>query len=56
MHLLGVHENVAFTGFIPHAAVHEEYRRADLFVNASSWEGFATTCLEALASGLPVVG
>jgi glycosyltransferase involved in cell wall biosynthesis len=52
---LDLGEKVAFTGFIPNAAVHEEYHRADIFVNASAAEGFATTCLEALASGLPVV-
>lgn len=54
-HILGLGGKVTFTGFVPHAAVHEEYQRADIFVNASSWEGFATSCLEALSSGLPVV-
>ena len=52
---LGVRESITFTGSIPHATVHEEYRRADVFVNASAAEGFSTTCLEALASGLPVL-
>jgi glycosyltransferase involved in cell wall biosynthesis len=52
---LGVGEAVSFSGFVPNAAVHEEYQMADVFVNASTAEGFATTCLEALASGLPVV-
>lgn len=54
-HHLGIHERVTFTGFVRHAEVHEKYRRADIFVNASSWEGFATSSLEALASGLPVI-
>jgi glycosyltransferase involved in cell wall biosynthesis len=52
---LGLEEKVTFTGFIPNARVHEEYQHGDIFVNASAAEGFATTCLEALASGLPVV-
>jgi glycosyltransferase involved in cell wall biosynthesis len=52
---LGLDGKVRFAGFIPNAAVHEEYSDADIFVNASAAEGFATTCLEALASGLPVV-
>jgi glycosyltransferase involved in cell wall biosynthesis len=52
---LGVGEAVTFTGFVPNALVHEEYHGAEVFINASASEGFATTCLEALASGLPVV-
>jgi glycosyltransferase involved in cell wall biosynthesis len=52
---LGLEGKVTFAGFVPNAAVHEEYSQADVFVNASAAEGFATTCLEALASGLPVV-
>jgi glycosyltransferase involved in cell wall biosynthesis len=52
---LGVGDKVTFTGFVPNAKVHREYHQADVFVNASAAEGFATTCLEALASGLPVV-
>lgn len=52
---LGLRTKVTFTGAIPNATVHDEYRRAHVFVNASASEGFATTCLEALASGLPIV-
>lgn len=32
------------------------YNAADLYVNASSYEGFSMTLVEALACGLPVVG
>lgn len=52
---LGVGANVSFAGFVRHAEVHREYERADVFVNASAAEGFATTCLEALAAGLPII-
>jgi glycosyltransferase involved in cell wall biosynthesis len=52
---LGVAAGVTFTGAVPHARVHEHYRAAHIFLNASRAEGFASTCLESMASGLPVV-
>jgi glycosyltransferase involved in cell wall biosynthesis len=54
-HALGLARNVTFAGPVPNAAIHEEYSRADVFLNASAAESFGTTCLEALAAGLPVV-
>jgi glycosyltransferase involved in cell wall biosynthesis len=52
---LGIERDVHFAGFVPHARIHERYRDADVFLNASIAEGFSTTCLEAMASGLPAV-
>jgi glycosyltransferase involved in cell wall biosynthesis len=46
---------VCFTGAVPHSRVHEHYATAHIFLNASRAEGFATTCLEAMACGLPIV-
>jgi glycosyltransferase involved in cell wall biosynthesis len=52
---LGIAPDVTFSGAVPHARVHAHYRAAHIFVNASRAEGFASTCLESMASGLPVV-
>jgi glycosyltransferase involved in cell wall biosynthesis len=52
---LGIAPDVTFTGAVPHAEVHEHYGSAHVFVNASRAEGFASTCLESMARGLPVV-
>jgi glycosyltransferase involved in cell wall biosynthesis len=54
-HALGIGDRVTFAGPVLNANVHEEYQRADVFVSASAAEGFATVCLEALASGLAIV-
>jgi phenylacetate-CoA ligase len=52
---LAIAADVTFTGAVPHAKVHEHYGAAHIFLNASRAEGFASTCLESMASGLPVV-
>ncbi len=54
---LGVGRNVTFAGFVADEELPDYYRAADLFVLPSrSLEGFGVSTLEALASGLPVVG
>jgi glycosyltransferase involved in cell wall biosynthesis len=42
-------------GRLPHSALHDVYRSADVFVFPSLFEGSARVILEALASGLPVI-
>jgi glycosyltransferase involved in cell wall biosynthesis len=54
---LGVSDRVQFAGFIPEADLPAYYQAADLFVlPTQALEGFGLITLEALASGLPVVG
>ena len=54
---MGIAENVTFTGFIPEEQLPFYYQMADLFVLPTmELEGFGLVTLEAMASGLPVVG
>lgn len=53
---LGVAERVQFTGFVPHDQLPSIHHQADLFVTASTVETQGLVVLEAMASGLPVVG
>jgi glycosyltransferase involved in cell wall biosynthesis len=52
----GLLERVHFTGFLPdRRSISEWYRALSVVVCASRVEGFGLTCLEAMASGCPVV-
>lgn len=53
---LGVADRVKFMGFVPHNRLPEIYRQADIFVTASTIETQGLVVLEAMASGLPIVG
>ena len=53
---LGLEAHVRFAGFISESEKADHYRLADVFVMPSRGEGFGIVFLEALASGLPVVG
>jgi O-antigen biosynthesis protein len=53
---LGVSDGVIFTGQVPDAELAAHYQLADLFVTASLHEGFCIPAVEAMASGVPVVG
>lgn len=54
IHQLG--ERVVFTGFVKHEVIHRYYQIANVGVFPSTWEEpFALTCLEAIASSLPVI-
>lgn len=53
---LGLSRIVHFAGWVSHPDILDYYRRADLFVTATTWEGMPNTVLEAMACGLPVVG
>lgn len=49
----GILDNLIFTGVCKH--IHEIYAGGDIFVFPSEYDAFGTACLEAMASGLPVI-
>lgn len=53
---LGVAHSVNFISQVPHDQLPNLYRQADLFVTASPIETQGLVVLEAMASGLPIVG
>ena len=53
---LGVAERVIFTGVFPDEEKADLYNLADVYVMPSRGEGFGFVFLEALASGVPVIG
>ena len=54
---LGIENHVKFVGFIPEVELPDYYRMADVFVLPTmELEGFGLVTLEALASGVPVLG
>lgn len=53
---LGQRDRVVFAGFVPEELKADYYRLADAYVMPSRGEGFGIVFLEALASGLPVMG
>ncbi len=54
---LGIGNHVKFIGFIPEVELPEYYRMADIFILPTlELEGFGLVTLEAMASGVPVLG
>jgi glycosyltransferase involved in cell wall biosynthesis/peptidoglycan/xylan/chitin deacetylase (PgdA/CDA1 family) len=51
----GVEHAVTWLGWLPHAAMQEQYRWADVFAFTSLRDNLGTVVLEALGAGLPVV-
>ena len=49
-------KHVTFAGWVGHPDLLKHYHRADIFVTATTWEGMPNTVLEAMATGLPIVG
>jgi glycosyltransferase involved in cell wall biosynthesis len=52
----GVLKNVQFAGLVPSAELPDYFRLADVFVMPSTGEGFGIAFLEAMASGIRVIG
>lgn len=53
---LGVADNVQFVGQVSHSQLPDYYRLADVFVMPSLGEGFGIVFLEAMSSGVAVIG
>jgi glycosyltransferase involved in cell wall biosynthesis len=53
---LGLERQVRFTGWLDRVQLARRYREADLFTLVPRVESFGNSFLEALASGLPIVG
>ena len=53
---LGLERQVRFTGWLDRTQVARRYRESDLFTLVPRVESFGNSFLEALASGLPIVG
>jgi 1,2-diacylglycerol 3-alpha-glucosyltransferase len=53
---LGISKHVTFTGFLRGRDLADELRKHDVFVTASKSENMPISILEAMTSGLPIVG
>jgi|SRR3989344_114927 len=52
---LEINKNIEFTGFVNRKNLPELYRKASVFVTASTMETLGLVILEAMSSGLPIV-
>lgn len=52
---LGIHQDILYTGVIPHERIAEVYLASDLFAMPSRFDTFGLTVVEAMAAALPVI-
>jgi glycosyltransferase involved in cell wall biosynthesis len=52
---LKIDKYVRFAGFVPNKDINTYYEKSHIYLNMSYAEGFATVCLEAMASGLAII-
>lgn len=52
---LNIQTNITFVGLVANKNIHRYYHQADMYLNMSKSEGFATVSLESLASGLALI-
>ena len=55
VNLLGIQENVVFTGHIPFSQILAYYRLADVFLCMSDHEGFCVPLVEAMIFNIPIL-
>ena len=53
---LGLEKNIHFLGYVEHSKLNKIYKEHDIFVTASTIETQGIVVLEAMSSGLPIVG
>ena len=53
--VLGIDDNIHFTGFIPHDKIAGYYQSAGIFVVPSIYEPFGIVIVEAMSFGVPVI-
>jgi len=52
---LGLENKIKFKGRVPHDKLNRYYNKASIYLMASLSEGMSNSCLEAMASGLPII-
>ena len=53
---LEIEKNIHFLGFVEHSKLSSVYKEHDIFITASTIETQGVVILEAMASGLPIIG
>lgn len=52
---LEITRKVIFTGFLKYKEIKKQFKKFDLFINCSYFEGFPNSVVESLANGIPVL-
>ena len=56
VHNAGLNEHIIFCGYVSDEELPKYYATSDIFISASSWEGFGLPFIEAMSCGKPVIG